>query len=102
MEQEIVRELEKLNKFEYINSTEIKLIQQVWDELKDEDSLHEILLGYCLAKEEGCRTFDEIIEWLAEKWNIPDESYMYLNFDYDGNYIPDEEYELYWKYTKDI
>ena len=100
--EDIISVLEELNKMEYANPTDLKLIDQVLEKLdKGIGFFYEIIEGFCEAKKQGCRTLSDITKWIEESGFL-DDSYMYLHFDYDGNYIPDEEYELYWKYTEGI
>lgn len=77
--------LELNGEFDFIK--EIPEIEQLLKEINMRDKdfclLDEIVLGYCMAKKEGCQTIDEIFDWL-EKWEIiydmeyPD---MYLNYE---------------------
>ena len=99
---DIISVLKELNKMEYANPTDLKLIDQVLEKLdKGIGFFYEIIQGFCEAKKEGCRTLSDITKWIEESGFL-DDSDMYLYFDYDGNYIPDEEYELNWKYTEGI
>ena len=98
--EDVISVLKELNKMEYANPTDLKLIDQVLEKLDEGIGFfYEIIQGFCEAKEKGRRTVYGITKWIEES-GLLDDSYMYLNFDYDGNYIPDEEYERYWKYTE--
>ena len=82
------REIEHIlvvnKEFNFID--EISEIEQLLKEINMRDKdycIDKVVCGYCMAKREGCQTFDEIIEQL-EKWEIiydmdyPD---MYLNYE---------------------
>lgn len=95
--EDIISVLEELNETKYANLTDLKLIDQVLEKLdKGIGFFYEIIQGFCEVKKEGYHTFSDITKWIEESGFL-DDSYMYLNFDPEGNYIPDEEYELYWK-----
>lgn len=100
--EDIISVLKELNEMEYANSTDLKLIDQVLEKLdKGIGFFYEIIQGFCEAKKKGRRTLYGITKWIEESGFL-DDSDMYLYFDYDGNYITDEDYELYWKYTERI
>lgn len=98
---DIISELEELKKTKYINLTDLKQIDSIWKKLGYGNWIYDIVYGYCIAKEEGLTNTDEIAKWIKEEI-IDDCSWDDLHFDYDGNYITDEDYELYWKYTEGI
>ena len=86
---ELSREIEHIlvvsKEFDFID--EISEIEQLLKEIymRDQDyyCIDEVVCGYCMAKKEGCQTFDEIIDQL-EKWDMlfdieyPD---IYLNYE---------------------